>query len=434
MTDMMLPQVPQAPVSINAAKASPKVAPKVAEDVQESASEQGFSKVLKTQMEAEARPAESAEAAVAATEVPAEAVAQSDNAPQAVADAGKPLPPTGNAGDTLLAVLTGTVATGDTATGETPAASEPATAALSTEATTLSDEVDPLAPSVATSGVPVENRLDAVRGRTERGGATAARPQPAFGAIPGSASRTLGRTTELPPPAQAAVAQVARELPMDTETAQTAPFALERFGAEVRALAGAQPRAAGVDALAERLLAASPQTVPSAQAAQAAATLPTQDATTTARSALPTATLDTPLRQPGWDQTLGERVMWVVNNKFQGVELKLNPAHLGPIEVRVQIQNDQAQVSFVAQHAPVREALEAALPKLREMFGANGFTLADVNVSQQSFAEQQRHARTAAGNFRADTGTEDETDVSAIAQAEFARAGGPPRGAVDLFA
>src|SRR5690606_14335081 len=105
-----------------------------------------------------------------------------------------------------------------------------------------------------------------------------------------------------------------------------------------------------------------------------------------ARPALPSTAIDMPLRQAGWDQALGDRVVWMVNQKFQGAEIKLNPPQLGPIEVRIQMHHDQAQVSFTAQHGAVRDALEAALPRLREMFAANGLGLGDVNVSQQSFA------------------------------------------------
>ena len=38
----------------------------------------------------------------------------------------------------------------------------------------------------------------------------------------------------------------------------------------------------------------------------------------------------------------------------------------------------------------VREALEAALPRLRDMFDASGIELVDVDVSGQSFAGEQR--------------------------------------------
>jgi len=101
--------------------------------------------------------------------------------------------------------------------------------------------------------------------------------------------------------------------------------------------------------------------------------------------------VNTPLGQAGWDQALGERIQWLASQKIQGAQVKLNPAHLGPMEVRIHVHHDQASVQFTAQHAVVREALEAALPRLREMFNASGVQLLNVNVSSgQSFAEQQQ--------------------------------------------
>jgi len=104
---------------------------------------------------------------------------------------------------------------------------------------------------------------------------------------------------------------------------------------------------------------------------------------------LPTMTLATPLNQGGWDQALGERIQWMAGQKLQSAQIKLNPANLGPMEVRIQVQNEQASIQFTSAHGVVREALEAALPRLRDMFESSGVELVDVDVSGQSFAEQQ---------------------------------------------
>jgi len=112
----------------------------------------------------------------------------------------------------------------------------------------------------------------------------------------------------------------------------------------------------------------------------------------TTASQTPALSMGTPLNQNGWGQELGERIQWLVGQRLQGAQIKLNPANLGPMEVRIQVQNDQASVQFVSAHTVVREALEAALPRLREMFDASGVELVDVDVSGQSFAEQQRTA------------------------------------------
>ena len=110
----------------------------------------------------------------------------------------------------------------------------------------------------------------------------------------------------------------------------------------------------------------------------------------TSASGLPTVTVNTPFNQGNWDQAVGERIQWMVNQQMQGAQIKLNPAHLGPMEVRIEMQNDQASIQFTSAHAAVREALEAALPRLRDMFQASGVDLVDVDVSGQSFAEQDR--------------------------------------------
>lgn len=106
----------------------------------------------------------------------------------------------------------------------------------------------------------------------------------------------------------------------------------------------------------------------------------------------PTLGVTTPLNQAGWDQALGERIQWLASQNVQSARITLNPANLGPMEVRIQVQNDQASVQFASAHGVVREALEAALPRLRDMFEASGVELVDVDVAGQSFAEQQRDA------------------------------------------
>ena len=104
----------------------------------------------------------------------------------------------------------------------------------------------------------------------------------------------------------------------------------------------------------------------------------------------PSLVLDTPVNSPKWANDFGQKVQWMVNQSVSGAQIRLNPQHLGPIEVRVQVQNDQATISFTAQHGATREAIDSALPRLREMLSDQQVALLDVNVSQHSFAEQQQ--------------------------------------------
>ncbi len=103
-------------------------------------------------------------------------------------------------------------------------------------------------------------------------------------------------------------------------------------------------------------------------------------------------TLALPVQQAGWDQAMGERVVWMTRSNIQQAQIQLNPRELGPIEIKISMQNDQTHVNFVAHHATTREAIEAALPRLREMLGEQGLNLGQADVSQHSFGDSQRQA------------------------------------------
>lgn len=104
-----------------------------------------------------------------------------------------------------------------------------------------------------------------------------------------------------------------------------------------------------------------------------------------------------PLSHPEWNKDLGERIVWMNNRAIPAAEIRLNPQHLGPISVRVDVADDQATVVFTAQHAAVREVLEASIPKLREMMSAQQINLVDVNVYQGGHSSDS--GRSQAQNF-----------------------------------
>ena len=136
-----------------------------------------------------------------------------------------------------------------------------------------------------------------------------------------------------------------------------------------------------------------------ANTASAAATINVAAATPTSSSAVAAAatpplgmTLAASMNQPGWERAMGERVVWMVRNNLQLAQIQLNPRDMGPIDVRLSVNQDQqATVSFVASNAVTREALEASLPRLREMFQDAGIQLTDSEVSQH---QQQGDGRT----------------------------------------
>jgi hypothetical protein len=100
-----------------------------------------------------------------------------------------------------------------------------------------------------------------------------------------------------------------------------------------------------------------------------------------------------PLSGKGWDSAVSEKILWMVGRQIQGASLKISPRHLGPIEIQVLQQNDQTSVTFTANNAAVKEALEAAIPRLREMFNDSNLQLANVNVEHRQPGEQQSASR-----------------------------------------
>lgn len=93
--------------------------------------------------------------------------------------------------------------------------------------------------------------------------------------------------------------------------------------------------------------------------------------------------------QPAWAQGMARQIVWMANQNINSAELRLNPAHLGSIEVRIDMRDEMITVALNSRHAVVREAMETSLPRLREMLDENGMSLADADISQQSFAEQR---------------------------------------------
>lgn len=93
--------------------------------------------------------------------------------------------------------------------------------------------------------------------------------------------------------------------------------------------------------------------------------------------------------QPEWAGMVAERTAMMAAQKITFAELQLDPPELGPMHVKVTVQNDQASVNFVSASPAVRDSLEQTAVRLREMLDQQGLNLVDVNVADQSDRQQQ---------------------------------------------
>lgn len=136
----------------------------------------------------------------------------------------------------------------------------------------------------------------------------------------------------------------------------------------------------------------------------------------TATQAAATQTQMAPLNlgQNAWESNLGSRLQMLVGQNIQSAEIRLDPPELGVLDIKIKVSNDIATVNITSPHTQVREALETSVPRLREMFEESGISLGDVNVRQESFAQQQNSAEQESGSLQTVTESNEEDVVNEV--------------------
>ncbi|MDX3773750.1 flagellar hook-length control protein FliK [Chromatiaceae bacterium AAb-1] len=106
---------------------------------------------------------------------------------------------------------------------------------------------------------------------------------------------------------------------------------------------------------------------------------------------------------------LRERVNLMVRQNIQIAEIRLDPAELGQMQIKINMQQDQASVQFIVQQPQAKELLEQQLPKLRELLQQQGIQLAEGQVQQQQQHQQQAQGNRGFSSGQGDMkGTEEE--------------------------
>ncbi len=119
-------------------------------------------------------------------------------------------------------------------------------------------------------------------------------------------------------------------------------------------------------------------------------------------------TIGAPLGSNGWSNEFSQKISWMGVHQQQVAELHLNPPNLGPLDVMLKISDHHATALFTSPHGAVRDAVEHALPKLREMLADNGITLGNTTVSDQPPRDRGAKAFT-----NRDTGTTVQHNIPA---------------------
>lgn len=135
--------------------------------------------------------------------------------------------------------------------------------------------------------------------------------------------------------------------------------------------------------------------------------------TPAARSFVVQTSVPVTVGQPQWSQAVGEKVLWLAAQNVSSAEIRLDPPDLGPMQVKVSVNQDQTNVSFTSHHPVVREMLDQNLHRLRDMFTEQGLNLGSVDVSDKSFSRQQGEGKGQHGSGgAADAMNEEETPIA----------------------
>ncbi|GIX26327.1 MAG: hypothetical protein KatS3mg123_0208 [Burkholderiales bacterium] len=136
-----------------------------------------------------------------------------------------------------------------------------------------------------------------------------------------------------------------------------------------------------------------------------------------------------PVSSPRFNEEFSRQVVWIATHELQQAELRLDPPELGPVRIVIHLREGEASAAFSALHPQTREAIEAALPRLKDMLAEAGIALGGATVSAEGF-EGWRRFDGDRPSLPSLIHNGPDTKTAAVAEISSRRR----RGLVDLFA
>ncbi|QOY63333.1 flagellar hook-length control protein FliK [Lysobacter sp. H21R4] len=110
----------------------------------------------------------------------------------------------------------------------------------------------------------------------------------------------------------------------------------------------------------------------------------------------------------GFDDGFGARIGWMAEQRLGHAQLRISPDHLGPIDVRLQLDGTRVTAEFASASAEVRQALEASVGRLRDLLDQHGLQLAQADVGGGQGGNSGKSSAAAAAD---DVGATDGTPI-----------------------
>jgi flagellar hook-length control protein FliK len=117
---------------------------------------------------------------------------------------------------------------------------------------------------------------------------------------------------------------------------------------------------------------------------------------------------------PNWGNAVGEKILWMANQQLSSADIRLDPPELGSLQVKVTVQQDQANITFISPHPQVRELLDQQVTRLREMFAEQGLNLGQVDIADKREQQSDQSDEESKTKSRFVSEESEETQVASI--------------------
>lgn len=141
-----------------------------------------------------------------------------------------------------------------------------------------------------------------------------------------------------------------------------------------------------------------------------------------------------PAHTETWPQQFSEKIVWMAKNDQQTAQINISPPQLGPVQITLNLNGDNANVLFASSHPEVRQIIESSLPQLREMLAATGISLGESSVGANMAQQNQNNPFTMANKNQSPPENAILPANDAVPTTSSGQVPKAGRGLVDLFA
>jgi flagellar hook-length control protein FliK len=148
----------------------------------------------------------------------------------------------------------------------------------------------------------------------------------------------------------------------------------------------------------------------------------------TTHEAVKTISIPVQVTDPSWGENFSEHIVWLGTQEIKSAVLRVHPEELGPLEISVKVVKDNASVSILGHNADVKNIVDQAIPKLRDMMAEQGLNLTNVHIDfdqkSRQFSQNQNRDE---GAFNHEGLENNEPELVTPLKR-------PPKGLIDYFA